>query len=562
MPYRLLNPYTLFFLLTAVFSVGIAAVAYANRAKRAALPLAGFMIAVSVWCAGDAMRIAALSRSHVLFWNKISYVGIVSTLPAWVTFALTLTNRERWLKRQYILGLVAVSLTALVVVFTNHVHGLWRAGETITTGTAPPVLAESRGLLWYPWALWSYTLVLASLYFILREFLQPRHSRIYRSQIGLVLAGSLVAIGSTAVYLLGIVSFDITPFGVFVMGLAYATALYRYQLLDITPIARDIVLDNIDSGVLVLDQNDRVVDANDQAREVLQRTELEGVHVRSLLPERISYERLLEDVDRVDEPVTVDIEGDRRHFDLEISQISDSLGSALGRALIFTDVTELVEKRRRLKRRSERLEQQNERLDQFASVVSHDLRNPLQIVSASLELAQTNEDFDEIDRARRSVDRMGEIIEDLLALARASEDVDSTDSVDLEELAIAARQQVPTDQGEVHIEQSLPTVKADATRLQQVLENLIRNAFEHNEPPVTVTIGPLDGNPVSGMYVEDDGSGVPADQREAIFEHGYSTNDDGTGFGLSIVRDVIEAHGWTIRIVDAADRGARFEIEM
>jgi len=562
MPYRLLNPYTLFFLLTAVFSVGIAAVAYANRTKRAALPLAGFMIAVSVWCAGDAMRIAAPSRAHVIFWNQISYVGIVSTLPTWITFALTLTNRERWLKRRYILGLIAVSLAALVVVFTNHVHGLWRASESITTGTAPPVLDESRGLLWYPWAVWSYTLILASLYFILREFLQSSHSRTYRSQIGVVLAGSLVAIGSTAVYLLGIVPFDITPFGVFVMGLAYATALYRYQLLDITPIARDIVLDNIDSGVLVLDQHDRVVDANDHAREVLQRTDLKGIHVRSLLPESISYERLLEDVSHVDKPVTVDIEGKRRHFDLEISQISDSLGSTLGRALIFTDVTELVEKRRRLKRRSERLEQQNERLDQFASVVSHDLRNPLQIVSASLELAQTNEDFDEIDRARRSVGRMEDIIEDLLALARASEGVDSTDSVDLEELAIAARQQVPTDQGQVRVEQSLPTVEADGTRLQQVLENLIRNAFEHNDPPVSVTIGPLDGNPVTGIYVEDDGQGVPPDQREAVFEHGYSTNDDGTGFGLSIVRDVIEAHGWSIRIVDATDGGARFEIEM
>lgn len=560
MTYRLVNPFSILFLSTALFSVAIAALAYRNRSRRAAVPLAGFMIAVGIWCFGDGMRIAAPSRTHVLFWNKVSYIGIVSSLPTWVTFVLSLTNRERWLKRRYILGMIGASLLAYLLVLTNFSHGLWRAGETITLGPTPPVLVERRGLLWYPWAIFSYTLVVLSLYLLLREFLQRSRSRTYRNQIGLILVGSLIAIGSTAVFLLGIVSFDPTPIGVMFMGLAYTAALYRYRLLDITPIARDVVLGQLDSGVLVLDPDERIIDANERAREILGETALVGERLADVVPDEVAVGDHIGAVRDGGDTVDVTVDGETLYYDVEISPIYDSLNTYLGRVVIFTDATERVQREHRLWDRSETLERQNERLDQFASTVSHDLRNPLQVTSASIDLAQVNEDFDELDRAQRSIDRMEEIIDDLLALARASETVDPDERTDVEALAIAARQQVPTGDGQVHVEQSLPTVQADPTRFQQVLENLVRNAVEHNEGPVTVKIGSLDGNPASGVYVEDDGVGIPSEERQDVFEHGYSTNEDGTGFGLSIVRDVVEAHGWSIQVVDAAGGGARFEI--
>ncbi|WP_229770487.1 HAMP domain-containing sensor histidine kinase [Halorhabdus sp. CBA1104] len=113
------------------------------------------------------------------------------------------------------------------------------------------------------------------------------------------------------------------------------------------------------------------------------------------------------------------------------------------------------------------------------------------------------------------------------------------------------------------------SVTADRNRLRQLLENLIRNAIEHgadpagtvardgdDTPAVTVRIGPLDG----GFYVEDDGPGIPPGEREAVFETSYSTQDNGTGFGLSIARRVAEAHGWAIRVTESQAGGARFEI--
>ncbi|WP_312621932.1 ATP-binding protein [Haloarcula sp. 1CSR25-25] len=100
------------------------------------------------------------------------------------------------------------------------------------------------------------------------------------------------------------------------------------------------------------------------------------------------------------------------------------------------------------------------------------------------------------------------------------------------------------------------TIRSDQSRLQQLLENLYRNAIEHGGDDVAVSVGALP----DGFYIEDDGPGIPVDELEDVFDAGYSTTEDGTGFGLSIVQQIADAHGWDIRVTDGSDGGARFEV--
>lgn len=201
------------------------------------------------------------------------------------------------------------------------------------------------------------------------------------------------------------------------------------------------------------------------------------------------------------------------------------------------------------------LEQKNERLNEFASIVSHDLRNPLNVATGRLELAAGECDSEHLEDAGRALTRMEDLIEDLLTLARQGEAISETETVSLQSLVDMSWSNVDVGKARLVNETAL-TVEADPDRLRQLFENLFRNAVDHAGEDVTVTIGDHE----TGFFVEDDGPGIDAQRREAVFRSGYSTKEHGTGFGLSIVREIVDAHGWRIRATEGQDGGTRFEI--
>ena len=234
------------------------------------------------------------------------------------------------------------------------------------------------------------------------------------------------------------------------------------------------------------------------------------------------------------------------------------------------------------------LRRQNERLDQFASVVTHDLRNPLGVANGRLELYRETGDESHIEVADSALDRMETLIEDLLTLAREGEAARNRRPIAVAEAAEAAWGNAAAP-GTLSVDCEA-VVKADRGRLVQLFENLFRNAVEHgstssrspaddtgtargseqsvtNAPddagergstsgPVAVTVGGFE----DGFYVADDGPGIPEGERDDVFEMGYSTGDEGTGFGLAIVETIAEAHGWTVVAGESAEGGARFEV--
>jgi PAS domain S-box-containing protein len=222
------------------------------------------------------------------------------------------------------------------------------------------------------------------------------------------------------------------------------------------------------------------------------------------------------------------------------------------------DVTDQTERKREI-------ESRNERLDEFASVVSHDLRNPLTVAACGVDAAREERDCPSLQKAARAHDRMETLIDDLLALAREGGTVSDPEPVDLAGLVAEAWGTVETGDGTLDVTVDA-TVLADESRLKQLFENLFRNAVEHGSDGVTVTVGGVDpegagaGDDEQGFYVADDGPGIPEPDRETVFETDHSDGAGGTGFGLRIVEQVVQAHGWSVRLTDATSGGARFEV--
>jgi PAS domain S-box-containing protein len=327
----------------------------------------------------------------------------------------------------------------------------------------------------------------------------------------------------------------------------------------------ETILDSLDDAVYAVRPDGTVAYVNESYAEMkgASREELLGTDIYDWVDEETAEKarRVRDEIEAGErEGGTVEYDfltadGDRFPVEMRFNRLvgdesqADDDGPAcdLDRVGVIRDVSDR-------KRREEALREKNERLEEFASIVSHDLRNPLNVAQGRLDLAREERDSEHLEAVADAHERMETLIDDLLTLARDGDGVEETERVALRELAEECWKGVETADATLRVETDR-TIRADRSRLRQVLENLVRNAVEHADEGVTVTVGDLDG----GFYVADDGPGIPEGEREAVFETGYTTSDDGTGFGLKIVEAVASAHGWDVEVTESDGGGARFE---
>ena len=304
-----------------------------------------------------------------------------------------------------------------------------------------------------------------------------------------------------------------------------------------------------DGAVFLYDEDHRYTLAGGTEIESvgLDAEEMVGKRMQEVLPERVvEKQEPMYSAALAGEPQVFEETYEGEQYRVQTLPIEDEDGTVRRGMLVAENVTERREHERRLQR-------QNERLEQFASVVSHDIRNPLRVATGNLELAAERCDSDRIGTALSALERIDDIIDRTLSLARSGRSIGETEPVDLSVAVSEWGQAVETDEVTLETERP-PTVRADRDRLRQLFENLVRNAVEQDAE--TVRIGGLE----DGFYVADDGPGIPPDERSEVFDAGYSTDDDGTGLGLVIVEDVATAHGWEIDVTESEAGGARFEI--
>ena len=223
-----------------------------------------------------------------------------------------------------------------------------------------------------------------------------------------------------------------------------------------------------------------------------------------------------------------------------IAELGETIGYAMG----------AVETRQTLKRREQQLARKNDRLEGFASMVSHDLRNPLQIARGHAELVSDGEHIESVIAA---LDRIETIIENILTLTRDKHlDVNET-PVAVDTVARTAWRDLGPATATLDIEDMAP-IAADRSYLRQLFENLFQNALDHGGNSVTVHVRETE----DGFAIGDDGPGIPPEQRAVVFERGVTADSGGTGFGLAIVRAIASAHGWSVSITESDLGGARF----
>ncbi|WP_440767484.1 ATP-binding protein [Natronorubrum sp. DTA7] len=316
------------------------------------------------------------------------------------------------------------------------------------------------------------------------------------------------------------------------------------------PLGDRTLIKNFPNGVLVLFDADlryRIVGPETLPFSGRAATEMVGRQVDELFPEEtvtVLKPNLRATIDGGSRSFDTEYQGQIHHVETRSVQITDEPYGIL----VTQDVTEA-------RQTAAELANQNERLDQFASMVSHDLQNPLAIAVAELEQYRETDDDMYLDGVEDALKRVEDLIVDLTALARTNTPSKNRKPISLSTVAREAWRLIDTQTASLETHDC--TINGDKSQLQALFENLFRNAVGHGGLDVTVRVGPLD----DGFYVEDTGTGIPPETREEVFEHGFTTGYGGSGVGLTIVSRIAADHGYEVSLTESSEGGARFEFQ-
>jgi signal transduction histidine kinase len=507
----------------------------------ASIGLLGFNNAI--WVFAATLKTASTNLQASLLFYKLEFVGFLPNTAVAIVMALAYVGKDRWLTRRTftLLSVVPTAIILLTLVNPSNVM------------IVDPKLIPAHGILAFEhdftplfamYLAWLYGTVLVAILIIAWGVMTNRvpTAPALVGIVALLLPLMIAVMKTTGIYPPGGDGINISPAASAIGISVLAFAIIRYRVFELIPVGRDQAIEVMTDGYLFIGANETVLDSNPAAAELLVRdanADLRDTPVEEIVT---VYNDLTEG-----DPVDLETEG--RLVEVRRSDVTRQEQES-GEVLLLQDVTEQRQQRRELKRK-------NERLDQFAKVVSHDLRNPLTVAKGNLALEQETNDSKQLATASNALDRMEALIDDVLTLSRQGQSVSDPERTTLSSVVNKAWGVVDSLEATLTVESDL-TLLADSDRLQQLLENLFRNAIEHGRNDVSIRVGSLPEN--DGFYIADNGPGIPVDERDDVFESGYSTAESGTGFGLAIVNEIVDAHGWRIDVTDSEDQGARFEI--
>ncbi|MFC7203289.1 ATP-binding protein [Haloferax namakaokahaiae] len=491
----------------------------------------GFLVAPSIWLKEG-------------FYMAGLIVGF-STIGAWLYFCSAYTGRSLHRNRSYRTAAVAIFIAVVSVKLTNPVYHLYFTTQVVQS---PFVHLEVQyhTIHWIVVGL-SYALAFVG-YFMLFELFAEVDVNARPLQLLVAITGLPVVLDILVYSTPSLIDITFEPLGVAVF--AVGVCVVYLDTFEEAQLAGEM-----DDPVISLTQDDTIRDSNHRARELfplLARST--GKPLARVLPS------VAEQLETDDSILELRHDGSSRYFQLITSPVG-APKSNFGTTVRFADVTDREQYRRELER-------QNDRLDSFAGMVSHDLRNPLNVAQGRLELSlEEHGDLSNLTTVRDALDRMESLIEDILVLARQGQPVEESERIELAAFSSKCWEMVDTETAALEVEEDF-RFGGSSQRLQRLFENIYRNAIEHGMPespasdgnsaPFTVTVGPLESE--NGFFVADNGSGISSDERDDVFTSGYTTDRHGTGFGLAIVSEIVEAHGWQIDVTASESGGARFEI--
>jgi signal transduction histidine kinase len=417
-----------------------------------------------------------------------------------------------------------------------------------------------------------------------------RSSDLYRQQAIALLVGAAFPLAANV-----IVTFELFPgvhanlnaIGFAVTGMILAWSIFRYRLLDLVPIARDALIDNMSDGMLVLDAQNQVVDLNPAMQAILVsglvwspdsparnvRAHLIGQQAEEVLaswPDLVAHLRH-EDVTQAEIELGKE---ERSHYDLRLSTLTNRRGRLTGRLVVLRDITARKQAEEALRQYTAELEASNAELDAFAHTVAHDLKGPLSVIvgySSLIEAQYGNMDLatvqENLQRIMRTGFKMTDIVNELLLLAsvRKVNEVELR-ALDMGLIVAEVRKRmhdVIAEHGaEITGPDVWPVAVGHAPWVEEVWVNYVSNAIKYGGRPPHVELGAAEQpDGTVRFWVRDNGDGLTEEQQARLFTQFTQLHErrgEGHGLGLSIVQRIVDKLGGQVGVESQVGQGSTF----
>lgn len=581
------TPYIIPLLIATLITLALASYAWQRREASGAIAFAILMLVLTEWSFAYALELASAELVGKIFWAKVQYFGITSLPVAWLSFALQYTNRQTWLRRRYLALAVIVPLITVLLVWTNEAHGLVWA-QTQLDFSGPFVALDLTYGMWF-WINWiySYFLLLFGTIFLGRMLLSPASAKLYQGQVRMMLIGTALPWLGNGIYVSGlnpIPNLDLTPFAFTLSGMTMVWGLSRFRLLDIVPIARQVIVENMNDGVMLFDPQNRLVDLNRAALNLIDYTGKDkiGQTASKLLSHWPDLADMLKHESEKQKEIILQRHGLTLYFDTHISPLYDQRQQLTGRLLVLRDITERKRSEQILQQALEEAVHANQLKGELLAKVSHELRTPLGVILGFSEMleagiygtmseGQQNLIAKIIENTHYLATLVNELLEEAqLAAGKLQLNITSFALSDL--INELEHKMISLAQGKgltltSHITPEVPALlTADSIRLQQILTHLLENAIKFtNEGRIELRVYCPDQKSWA-IAISDTGLGIPAHAHERIFElfaqvDGSSTREHpGTGLGLSIVKHLTTLMGGQILLESKVGQGSTFTV--
>jgi len=336
------TPFVFPLLVAAAISSGLALYAWQRRRAVGATPFALLMLGTAAWSLVYALRLSSASLPAKLFWAQVRYLAIVTVPSAWLAFVLQYTGRGKWLRLRNVAILTIVPVITLFLVWTNDAHHLFWSHIGLERSDSLLVWDATHGPAFWGYAAYTYVLLLISTFMLVQALI--RSPRLYRLQVALLLFGALTPLVADLISTYNMISFplDLAPYAFTIAGLAVAWGIFRFRLFDIVPVARSAVVESMRGGVLVLDMQNRIVDVNPAAQNIigLQASEVVGQPVTQIVTSRPDLVERYRDVTDTQTEIILGEGRGQRSYEMRISPVRDRRGHLMGRLVVLHDVTE------------------------------------------------------------------------------------------------------------------------------------------------------------------------------------------------------------------------------